>query len=237
MISILSTIDIFAGYGEVEVLRGVTLELELGEIVCLLGANGAGKSTLLKVISGILPLRTGKVLFRDKEIQRKRPEEIVRLGISQVPEGRQIFSTLTVRQNLLLGSYTRRAKSDLNETFGIVFDLFSVLKKKLTHKAGSLSGGEQQMLAIGRSLMSKPKVLLLDEPSLGIAPIIVKGVFEIIERLRSEGISILIVEQNAGLALQVASRGYVMEVGGIVKHGNARDLLGDDEVRRRYLGR
>jgi len=234
----LRTIDIFAGYDQVEVLRGVTLELELGEMVCLLGANGAGKSTLLKTISGILPPRSGKVLFRDKEIQRKRPEEIVRLGISQVPEGRQIFSTLTVRQNLLLGSYARRrAKNDLNESFGIVFDLFNVLKKKLTHKAGSLSGGEQQMLAIGRSLMSKPKVLLLDEPSLGIAPIIVKGIFEIIERLRSEGISILIVEQNAGLALQVASRGYVMEVGGIVKHGNARDLLGDDEVRRRYLGR
>jgi branched-chain amino acid transport system ATP-binding protein len=234
----LRAIDIFAGYGQVEVLRGVTLELELGELVCLLGANGAGKSTLLKTISGILTPRIGKVLFKDKEIQRKRPEEIVRLGISQVPEGRQIFSTLTVRQNLLLGSYARRkTKNDLNETFDIVFGLFGVLKKKLTHKAGSLSGGEQQMLAIGRSLMSKPKVLLLDEPSLGIAPIIVKGIFEIIERLRSEGISILIVEQNAGLALQVASRGYVMEVGGIVKHGNARDLLEDDEVRRRYLGR
>lgn len=231
-------IDIFAGYGQVEVLRGVNLELELGELVCLLGANGAGKSTLLKTISGILHARRGKIIFEDKEIQRKRPEEIVRLGISQVPEGRQIFSTLTVRQNLLLGSYARRkAKNDLNEAFEIVFDLFDVLEKKLTHKAGSLSGGEQQMLAIGRSLMSKPKVLLLDEPSLGIAPIVVKGIFEIIGRLRSEGISILIVEQNAGLALQVASRGYVMEVGGIVKHGNAEDLLGDDEVRRRYLGR
>lgn len=230
--------DLHASYGDIRVLKGITLEVRTGEIVCLLGANGAGKSTLLKVISGVLHPSQGNVLFQDQEITRSSPDKIVRMGLSHVPEGRQIFSRLTVIQNLLLGGYGRkRKKAEAQELFDFVFNLFPVLKERLKQKAGTLSGGEQQMLAISRGLMSRPSLLLLDEPSLGLAPMIVEEIFRVIKDLRSREISILLVEQNVIGALNLGDRGYILEIGKIAAHGKAADMRGNDEVRRRYLGR
>ena len=230
--------DLHAAYGDIGVLKGITLEILKGEIVCLLGANGAGKSTTLKVISGILRPSKGNVLFQGQQITRHSPNEIVRMGLSHVPEGRQIFSRLTVMQNLLLGGYPRKSnKAETQELFDFIYNLFPILKERLKQKAGTLSGGEQQMLAIARSLMSRPRLLLLDEPSLGLAPMIVKEIFRVIKDLRSSGISILLVEQNVIGALKIADRGYIMEIGKIATHGKAADMRGDDEVRRRYLGK
>jgi branched-chain amino acid transport system ATP-binding protein len=230
--------DLHAAYGDIGVLKGITLEIRTGEIVCLLGANGAGKSTLLKVISGVLHPSQGNVLFQDQEITRCSPHTIVRMGLSHVPEGRQIFSRLTVMQNLLLGAYPRKSKkAEAKEVFDFIFKLFPILKERLKQKAGTLSGGEQQMLAISRSLMSRPNLLLLDEPSLGLAPMIVEEIFRVIQDLRSRGISILLVEQNVMGALNIADRGYIMEIGKMAAHGKAAEMRGDDEVRRRYLGK
>jgi len=230
--------DLHAAYGDIGVLKGITLEVCTGEIVCLLGANGAGKSTLLKVISGVLHPSQGNVLFQDQEITRYSPHKIVRMGLSHVPEGRQIFSRLTVMQNLLLGGYPRKSKrAEAQELFGFSFNLFPILKERLKQKAGTLSGGEQQMLAISRSLMSRPRLLLLDEPSLGLAPMVVEEIFRVIKDLRSRGISILLVEQNVMGALNISDRGYIMEIGRMAAHGKATEMRGDDEVRRRYLGK
>jgi branched-chain amino acid transport system ATP-binding protein len=230
--------DLHAAYGDIGVLKGITLEIRTGEIVCLLGANGAGKSTLLKAISGVLHPSQGNVLFQGQDITRYSPHRIVRMGLSHVPEGRQIFSRLTVLQNLLLGGYPRKSKkAEAQELFGFIFGLFPILKERLKQKAGTLSGGEQQMLAISRSLMSRPSLLLLDEPSLGLAPMIVEEIFRVIKDLRSRGISILLVEQNVVGALNIADRGYIMEIGKMAAHGNAAEMRGDDEVRRRYLGK
>jgi branched-chain amino acid transport system ATP-binding protein len=230
--------DLHAAYGDIGVLKGITLEIHTGEIVCLLGANGAGKSTLLKVISGVLRPFQGNVLFQDQEITRYSPHKIVRMGLSHVPEGRQIFFHLTVIQNLLLGGYPRKSKkAEVQELFDFIFNLFPILKERLKQKAGTLSGGEQQMLAISRSLMSRPRLLLLDEPSLGLAPMVVEEIFRVIKDLRSRGISILLVEQNVIGALNIADRGYIMEIGKMAAHGKAAEMRGDDEVRRRYLGK
>jgi branched-chain amino acid transport system ATP-binding protein len=230
--------DLHAAYGDIGVLKGITLEIRTGEIVCLLGANGAGKSTLLKVISGVLHPFQGNVLFQDQQITRYSPYMIVRMGLSHVPEGRQIFSRLTVMQNLLLGGYPRKnKKAEAQELFDFIFNLFPILKERLRQKAGTLSGGEQQMLAISRGLMSRPRLLLLDEPSLGLAPMIVEEIFRVIKDLRSRGISILLVEQNVIGALNIADRGYIMEIGKMAAHGKAAEMRGDDEVRRRYLGK
>lgn len=230
--------DLHATYGDIGVLKGITLEILTGEIVCLLGANGAGKSTLLKAISGVLHPSQGNVLFQDQDITRYSPHKIVRMGLSHVPEGRQIFSRLTVMQNLLLGGYPRKSKkAEAQELFDSIFNLFPILEERLKQKAGTLSGGEQQMLAISRSLMSRPRLLLLDEPSLGLAPMIVEEIFRVIKDLRSRGISILLVEQNVIGALNIADRGYIMEIGKIAAHGKAAEMRGDDEVRRRYLGK
>jgi branched-chain amino acid transport system ATP-binding protein len=229
--------DVNAGYGRVEVLKGIDLEVGSGEVVCLVGANGAGKSTLLKVISGLLAPSSGHVSFQGRELNRARPDEIVRLGISHVPEGRQIFAALTVHQNLLLGHYVHGSRKDaLEPLYRSVFDLFPVLEKRFESKAGSLSGGEQQMLAIARGLMARPKILLLDEPSLGLAPLVVRNIFGIVQDLRRSGMPILLVEQNVTGALKIADRAYVMETGRIVRQGEAQALLGDDDVRRHYLG-
>jgi len=229
--------DIHAGYGRVEVLKGIDLEVGKGEVVCLLGANGAGKSTLLKVISGLIVPRKGNITFMGMELTRKSPNEIVRTGISHVPEGRQIFATLTVQQNLLLGAYVHRhKKTELERLYDAAFELFPVLKTRFSGKAGSLSGGEQQMLAMARGLMSEPKLLLLDEPSLGLAPLVVQDILSIVSDLRQRDIPILLVEQNVSAALRIADRAYVMVTGAITGHGKADALLGDDEVRRRYLG-
>lgn len=229
--------DIHAGYGRVEVLKGINLEIDEGEVVCLLGANGAGKSTLLKVISGLITPYKGSITFMGDEITRKKPNRIVSMGISHVPEGRQIFASLTVQQNLLLGAYVHgHRKSDLEALYHSAFELFPILKRRFFGKAGSLSGGEQQMLAMARGLMSQPRLLLLDEPSLGLAPLVVTHILSIVTDLRTKGIPILLVEQNVMGALRVADRAYVMETGMIASQGKAEALLGDDEVRRRYLG-
>lgn len=229
--------DIHAGYGQVEVLKGLTIEVNEKEVVSLLGANGAGKSTLLKVISGIINARKGRVLFAGRELTQQKPDVIVKAGVSHVPEGRQIFAGLTVQQNLLLGAYVHGCKKPLVERlYGEVFDLFPILKQRFSARAGSLSGGEQQMLAIGRALMSEPKLLLLDEPSLGLAPLVVNQILDIVRALSAKSIPILLVEQNAAAALKVANRAYVMETGKIVSEGDVETLAGNDEIRRRYLG-
>jgi branched-chain amino acid transport system ATP-binding protein len=229
--------DIHAGYGRVEVLRGITAEVGEGEVVCLLGANGAGKSTLLKTISGIITARAGSITFMSREMTRKSPNEIVKTGISQVPEGRQIFTGLTVHQNLLLGAYVHGSrKTDIDRLYPDIFALFPILERRLSSKAGSLSGGEQQMLAMGRALMSEPKFLILDEPSLGLAPLVVNQILEIVKGLRARGIPILLVEQNASAALKVADRAYVIETGRIVGEGRVDDLMKNNDIRKRYLG-
>jgi branched-chain amino acid transport system ATP-binding protein len=229
--------DIHAGYGRIEVLKGVSLEASEGEVVCLLGANGAGKSTLLRVVSGLITPAKGSITFMGREITRKKPDDIVREGISHVPEGRQIFFGLTVQQNLLLGAYAHGSKrAELDELYKGVFKLFPILKERFTGKAGSLSGGEQQMLAIARGLMARPKLMLLDEPSLGLAPLLVQNIFNIVKDLRAAGIPVLLVEQNVAAALGIADRAYIMETGKIVSSGVGAELLGDDDVRRRYLG-
>ena len=229
--------NLHAAYGDIGVLKGITLEILKGEIVCLLGANGAGKSTTLKVISGILRPSQGSVLFQGQNITRHSPNAIVRMGLSHVPEGRQIFSRLTVMQNLLLGGYPRKSKkAEAQELFDFIFNLFPILKERLKQKAGTLSGGEQQMLAIARGLMSQPKLLLLDEPSLGLAPLVVNSIFGVVKDLRKSGIPILLVEQNVAATLKIADRAYIMETGKIVTQGCASELFGNDEVRKRYLG-
>jgi branched-chain amino acid transport system ATP-binding protein len=230
--------DIQAGYDQVRVLKGINLEIGEGEVVCLLGANGAGKSTLLKVISGLLTPSQGRVLFLDRDITRMRPQGIVKAGIVQVPEGRQLFADLTVRQNLILGAYVHGSRRvELEKLYPSVFELFPILKERFSGKAGSLSGGEQQMLAIARGLMAHPKLLLLDEPSLGLAPLVVQNIFEVIQGLRAEGVPILLVEQNVRAALKIADRAYIMETGRIVRQGRAAELRDDDEIRKRYLGK
>jgi len=228
---------ISASYGRVKVLKDINMSVESGEIVCLVGATGAGKSTLLKVISGIVPAVSGKFLFEGQDITNKKPDFIVKAGLSHVPEGRQIFADLTVRQNLLLGSYVHKLpKQEMTRLFESVFELFPILKSRLMQKAGTMSGGEQQMLAIGRGLMSQPKLLLLDEPSLGLAPLVVETILKIIQNLRFTGISILLVEQNVNAVLQISDRAYVMETGSIVAEGKARELMENDEIKKSYLG-
>jgi branched-chain amino acid transport system ATP-binding protein len=229
--------NIHAGYGRVEVLKGISIEVNKGEVVCLLGANGAGKSTLLKVISGLIVPTQGSITFLGHETVRKGASGVVKAGISHVPEGRQIFAGLTVQQNLLLGAYVHGSRrADMDRLYREMFELFPILEQRFSGKAGSLSGGEQQMLAMARALMSEPKLLLLDEPSLGLAPIVVNQILDIVKNLRSKGIPILLVEQNVSAALTIADRAYIMETGMIVGQGEAETLLKDDEVRKRYLG-
>jgi branched-chain amino acid transport system ATP-binding protein len=227
-------------YGRIRVLDNVSLSVKPGEIITLIGANGAGKSTLLNCISSLIPCREGEIVFQDQRINGQQPEEVVRLGICQVPEGRQIFQPLTVQENLELGAYLRygrRERGSIEQDLNMVFSLFPVLSERSNQVSGTLSGGEQQMLAIGRALMSRPRLLLLDEPSMGLAPKVVVDIFHTISRLRHEGLTILIVEQNARAALKIADRGYVLETGRIILQGSATELLEDHEVKRAYLGR
>jgi branched-chain amino acid transport system ATP-binding protein len=210
------------------------------EVVTLIGANGAGKSTILNCISRLIPCREGDIFFQGQKINGQPPEAVVRLGICQVPEGRQIFQPLTVMENLELGAYLRygkRNRGSIQQDMDMVFSLFPVLAERLQQVSGTLSGGEQQMLAIGRALMSRPKLLLLDEPSMGLAPRVVADIFHIVVKLRQEGLTILIVEQNARAALRIADRGYVLETGKIILQGSASELLEDHDVKRAYLGR
>jgi len=222
-------------YGQIEALHGIELDVEKGEIVTLIGANGAGKTTTLRSISGLLKPRSGTVTFHDKNITGVKPHVITAMGISHVPEGRGIFANLTVADNLELGAYLRKDKVQQSE-YERIFSLFPVLKERMKQNAGTLSGGEQQMLAISRALMSKPEVLLLDEPSLGLAPQMVQTIFRVIREINAEGTTILLVEQNAHMALVTAHRGYVMETGRIVLHDETKALLASDRVKKAYLG-
>jgi len=224
-------------YGSIQALKGVSLEISENEIITLIGANGAGKTTTLMSISGIVPPRSGEILFMDETITRMAPNKIVSLGISQVPEGRRIFPYLSVTENLDMGAYLRKDTSQIKRDMEYVFDLFPILAHRRNQAGGTLSGGEQQMLAISRALMARPKLLLLDEPSLGLAPLVVKLIFEIIKKINSENnTAIFLVEQNANLALQVADRGYVMENGRITISDSARNLLSNEKVKSAYLG-
>jgi len=226
-------------YGNIQALKEVSLHVEKGEIVSLIGANGAGKTTLLNSISGIVPPRSGSIRLEGEEISRLPAEIIVARGISQVPERRQVFSILTVKENLTLGAYLRIRKGErqaVERDMQAVFELFPILQERQKQAAGTLSGGEQQMLAIGRSLMANPKVLLLDEPSLGLAPLLVQEIFKVIVELRQKGTTILLVEQNARAALQIADRAYVLETGQIVMEGKASDLIQDTGIQKAYLG-
>ncbi len=228
--------DIHTYYGNIRAVRGISIEVNAGEKVCMIGANGAGKSTTLMTISGVYAPVQGSIHFEGKDITTISAEQRVGLGISQVPEGRLIFPEMTVLENLELGAYLRNDTAGIRTDLNKIFDYFPVLAERRKQRGGSLSGGEQQMLAIGRALMSNPRLLLLDEPSLGLAPLIVKQIFEIIQQINEEGTTILLVEQNAQLALNLSDRGYVMETGEIPIEGESVDLLADERVRQAYLG-
>ncbi|HDM92887.1 MAG TPA: ABC transporter ATP-binding protein [Candidatus Korarchaeota archaeon] len=230
----LSVENLEAGYGDVQVLWGVSLRVEKGEIVALLGSNGAGKTTTLKTISGLLKPKSGKIAFDGVEITGKPPHEVVRLGISLVPEGRRLFPKMTVYENLRMGAYL--VSGDVSDRLETVYSLFPILKERRNQLAGTLSGGEQQMLAIARGLMSSPRLLMLDEPSLGLAPKIVQEVLRAVNQIRDEGVTVLLVEQNVQQALSIADRGYVIETGRIVLEGTGRELLENEHVKTAYLG-
>jgi len=229
--------DVITGYGNIMALKGVSLRVAPGEIVTLIGANGAGKTTTLMSISGIVPPKAGEIYFTGKVIHGLPPEEIVALGIAHVPEGRRIFPRMTVMENLLMGAFLRRDKRELKKDLSYIYELFPLLAERRYQLAGTLSGGEQQMLAISRALMARPRLLLLDEPSLGLAPLYVRLIFQIIQKINEEQKTpILLVEQNAHMALKVAHRGYVMENGRIVLEGKAAELAAREEVKKAYLG-
>ena len=223
-------------YGYIHALKGISLEVADGEIVALIGSNGAGKTTTLGSIAGLVQSSEGKIFFQNEDVTNIAPHALVRKGVSLAPEGREVFPALTVEENLRLGAYTRDSKSGIADSFERVYSLFPRLKERTTQHAGTLSGGEQQMLAIGRAIMSQPKLLLLDEPSLGLAPNLVVMIFELIAEINKQGITILLIEQNANMALKVANRAYVLETGSIAMQGPAKELAGDSRVKEAYLG-
>jgi branched-chain amino acid transport system ATP-binding protein len=230
----LRAVDAFYGY--IQALRDVSLQVDAGEIVALIGSNGAGKTTTLRTISGLMHPSSGTVTFDGQDISQMPPYRVVSLGVCQAPEGRRLFPRMTVNENLLMGAYTRKNRDDLKDEVARVFDLFPRLRERSQQIAGTLSGGEQQMLAIGRALMSRPRILLLDEPSLGLAPLVVAAVFRTIVEINKEGTPILLVEQNAHKALGIAHRAYVLETGSIVREGSGQELLDSPDVQRAYLG-
>ncbi len=223
-------------YGQVHALKGITGEVNEGELVAVLGTNGAGKSTTLMSVSGILKTRTGKIIYEETDLTQASPYDIVKLGVIQCPEGRHIFGGLTVRENLLMGAVQRRDRSEVKKDIDWVCSLFPVLDERSGQTGATLSGGEQQMLAIGRSLMARPRLLMLDEPSLGLAPVVVQTIFDVISKLHQQGVTILLVEQNARKALQIADRCYLMETGSMVMSGTVEELRGNPEIERFYLG-
>ena len=230
----IDNIDVY--YGAIHALKGISLEVNEGEIVTLIGANGAGKSTTLRTISGLLKPKTGSITFLGQSIAGVRAHEIVKKGISQVPEGRRVFAEMTVMENLDLGAFVRKDKAGIQQDLKHVFELFPRLEERKNQSAGTLSGGEQQMLAMGRALMSRPKLLLLDEPSMGLAPLLIKEIFNIIVDINKSGTTVLLVEQNANMALSIANRAYVLETGRITLSGKAHDLAASEDVRKAYLG-
>ena len=223
-------------YGQIHALRGVTLNVDNDKIITLIGANGAGKTTMLNAVSSILAAAEGSIMFADEDINELSPHHVVAKGVVQVPEGRRIFGRLSVHENLRMGAFLRNDKAGIKESEEQMLDMFPVLRERLNQVAGTLSGGEQQMLAMARALMSQPRMLLLDEPSMGLAPMLVQQIFETVQEIRQQGVSVLLVEQNAFMALQIADYGYVMETGEIVLEGDAKKLLEDDSVKEAYLG-
>ena len=228
--------DVHSYYGNIHALKGISFTVEDGEIVTLIGANGAGKSTTMRTIQGLLPPRHGTIVLNGVSLEKMPTHEIVSQGISQAPEGRQIFPRMTVLENLEMGAYQRKDKDGIQKDLTRVFELFPRLKERIAQKGGTLSGGEQQMLAMGRAMMARPKVLMLDEPSMGLAPILVEQIFDIIKEINAQGTTILLVEQNAMMALSVAKRGYVLETGHIVLEGSADELMNNQQVQDTYLG-
>ena len=232
----LKVTDLAVSYGAIKALRGISFEVNTGEIITLIGSNGAGKTTTLHAISNIIKKSGGEIRFEDESIGDLAPDAIVKKGLIHVPEGRRIFANLTVKENLEMGAFTRTDKAEIKADMEMVYEMFPRLKERLKQISGTLSGGEQQMLAMGRALMSKPKLLLLDEPSMGLAPILVDEIFSIIQQINKAGTTILLVEQNAYKALSIASRAYILETGLITKSGNAKDLIKDNSVKAAYLG-
>lgn len=228
--------DLSVYYGVIQATKEINFEVQEGEIVSLIGANGAGKSTVLKAISGLHRPKSGEIFFNDRPIQKDSTRKIVQLGISQVPEGRHVFKGMTVMENLEMGAFLRKDKSEIQKDLKMVFDRFPVLEERKKQDTATLSGGEQQMVAMGRALMSRPKLLLLDEPSMGLAPLFIKEIFNIIQMINNQGTTVLLIEQNAKVALEIAHRGYVLETGKVVQTGTGKELLASDEVQKAYLG-
>jgi len=228
--------DLTVKYGRAEALKGINMQVDQGEVVALIGANGAGKTTLMRTISGLKSASFGQIVFEDERIDKLRAHEVVKRGIAHVPEGRLVFAPMTVMDNLRMGAYLRRDKAQVEADFQDMFEHFPVLKERRNQRAGSLSGGEQQMLAFARALMAKPKLVLMDEPSMGLSPLLVEQIGEIVADIGRRGLSVLLVEQNAGLALSISDRAYVLEVGSIVLEGSAQNVAADEGVKRAYLG-
>lgn len=228
--------DMEVSYGFIRAIKGISFKVEKGEIIALIGANGAGKTTTLHALSGLIPLDAGSITFNEQDLTKIPAHERVAMGMAQVPEGRRVFQQLTVQKNLMLGAYSRKDQSGIAENLDEVFTRFPRLKERRNQVAGTLSGGEQQMLAMGRALMSKPDIMLLDEPSMGLSPILVSEIFDIIKHINESGTTVLLVEQNAKKALSIANRAYVLETGNIILSGKAEDLMNDDSVRKAYLG-
>lgn len=234
--SMLEIKDLQVCYGVIQAIKGISFHVDQGEIIALIGSNGAGKTTTLQTITGMLPAKSGQIIFEDKDITKIPGHQIVAMGMAHVPEGRRVFSQLSVYENLKLGAYTRKDKTEVEESLERIYQSFPRLKERRNQPAGTLSGGEQQMLAMGRALMSKPRIVLMDEPSMGLSPILVQEIFRIIEEISTSGTTVLLVEQNANKALSIADRGYVLETGRIVLEGKASDLLADESIKRAYLG-
>lgn len=234
--AILEVKDLEVYYGMIQAIKGISFSVNEGEVIALIGANGAGKTTILHTVTRLINSKTGVIEFDGKDITKTAPHKIVEMGMSHVPEGRRVFSYLTVLENLLLGAYTRKDKAEIEETLNNVYQRFPRLKERKKQLAGTLSGGEQQMLAMGRALMSHPKIILMDEPSMGLSPIYVSEIFNIIKEISKSGTTVLLVEQNAKKALEIADRAYVLETGKIVLEGKASDLANDDSVKKAYLG-
>ena len=228
--------DLYVNYGMIKAIKGVSFEVYEGEIVSLIGANGAGKTTIMHAINHLIESQSGQILFENNDLTKIAPHKIVNLGLTQVPEGRRVFSELSVKDNLILGAYSRKDKKEFDETLKSVYEKFPILKERENQEAGTLSGGEQQMLAVGRALMSHPKVLLLDEPSMGLSPLYVDIIFKTIKEINEAGTTIFLVEQNAKKALSIATRAYVIETGNITKVGTGKELLNDEDVIKAYLG-
>lgn len=234
--SMLEIKDLEVNYGIIKAIKGVSFNVNKGEVIALIGANGAGKTTILHTITGLLPAAKGQVLFNDTDITKVPAHKIVSMGMAHVPEGRRVFANLSVIQNLKMGAYTRKDKEEISKNLEIVFNRFPRLKERQSQLSGTLSGGEQQMLAMGRALMSNPDIILMDEPSMGLSPIFVNEIFDIIRAVKADGTTVLLVEQNAKKALSIADRGYVLETGNIVLDGKASDLLNNESIKKAYLG-